>query len=342
MSKRVLAIVLSCIVFLIAYFIGPAPHHPKWSSWMPAVPLQPDSLEQYILNKEKRHHVKTDNEAHIEWFDSARRKTEYAIIYLHGFSASYMEGDPVHRRFAKAFGGNLYLQRMSDHGIDTTDALINFTSDHYWESAKEALAIGKAIGDKVIIMSTSTGSTVALALAAQFPADVYALINLSPNIAINNSAAFILNNPWGLYVARMVVGGKYKESEDLTEERSRYWYKKYRLEGAVQLQEMLESKMNEHTFEQVKQPCLTLYYYKNEQEQDPEVKVSEMLIMHEQIATPDSLKRAVAIPDAGAHVLGSSLVSKDVEGVYREIEKFATEVLHMKKVSFDGIYSNNL
>jgi hypothetical protein len=50
----------------------------------------------------------------------------------------------------------------------------------------------------------------------------------------------------------------------------------------------------------------------------------------EHIATPEDLKRSVAMPSAGAHVLGSDLVSKDVDGVYDEIAKFATEILRIK------------
>ena len=38
------------------------------------------------------------------------------------------------------------------------------------------------------------------------------------------------------------------------------------------------------------------------------------------------------MPDAGAHVLGSSLTSKDLEGVYNEIERFAIDKLKMTKV----------
>ena len=75
-----------------------------------------------------------------------------------------------------------------------------------------------------------------------------------------------------------------------------------------------------------------LYYYKNEEEQDPQVKVSAILKMNEQLATPADFKVAVNIPTAGAHVLGSSLTSKDIEGVYREIEKFTVEKLKLKKV----------
>ena len=99
---------------------------------------------------------------------------------------------------------------------------MNFTPDRLWESAKQALAIGKKLGDKVILVSTSTGGTLALKLAAEYPNDVHALINLSPNIAINSGAAFLLNDPWGLYIVRAVKGGKYSISEGDTEEQAKY------------------------------------------------------------------------------------------------------------------------
>jgi pimeloyl-ACP methyl ester carboxylesterase len=293
---------------------------------------EPSGLEAYISLNERKHNIKPDNEARIVWADSTKRKTEFAVVYLHGFSASQMEGDPIHRRFAKQFGCNLFLARLADHGIDTTEALLQFTADRFWESAKEALAIGKAIGNKAILMSTSTGGTVALMLAAEYPEDVFALINMSPNIAINDPAAFLLNDPWGLQIARTVMGGNYREWVP-DGERAKYWNSKYRLESLTQLEELVESSMNEETFSKVKQPSLTLYYYKNEEEQDPEVKVSAMLEMNKQLSTPDSLKVAIAMPNTGKHVLGSSLVSKDVDGVYREIEKFAIEKLHLKPVN---------
>lgn len=330
MSKRFVRITFPILVIIAALFLGPSPATPKWNSDLPKVPGEPSALDFYVQQNESKHKLKPDNEARIVWSDSSKNKTKYSVVYLHGFSASQKEGDPVHKRFAKQFGCNLYLARLADHGIDTTDAMMNFTTDRWWESAKEALAIGKAIGENVIVMSTSTGGTMALALAAEFPEQVYALINMSPNIRINNGAAFILNDPWGLQIARLVKGGDYNEW-DAPSERRKYWYNKYRLEATVQLQEMLESKMNKKTFSKVSQPCLTLYYYKNEEEQDPEVKVSAMLEMMDELGTPAGQKRAVAIPTAGVHVLGSDIVSKDVESVYKEMEKFAKEVLKMEE-----------
>ncbi|MFZ2905096.1 MAG: alpha/beta hydrolase [Cyclobacteriaceae bacterium] len=332
MKRIVLFITIPVILLLVGYLSGPQPATPVFNHEMPVVPTDAAALEQYISLNEAKHKIKPDNEAKIVWADSSRRKTSYSIVYLHGFSASQMEGDPIHRRIAKKFGCNLFLARLADHGIDTTEALLQFTADRFWETSKEALAIGRAIGDKVILMSTSTGGTTALMLAAEYPDNVAALINMSPNIAINDPAAFLLNDPWGLQIARTVLGSNYREWVP-NEERAKYWTSKYRIEALVQLEELVESAMNTETFSKVKQPSLTLYYYRNENEQDPEVKVSAMLKMNDQLSTPDSLKSAIAIPNAGAHVIGSSLVSKDVEGVYAEIETFMIKKLRLKPVN---------
>jgi D-alanyl-D-alanine dipeptidase/esterase/lipase len=329
MSKKIIYISFPIILLAGIYFLGPEPEKPKWDTAKVVVPQEPIELEKYVASQERKHKLKPDNEARIIWADSAKRRTEYSVIYLHGFSASQKEGDPVHQQFVKKFKCNLYLARLADHGVDTTDQLIYFTPDRWWQSSKEALAIGKALGEKVIVMSTSTGGTMALILAAEYPTDVFALINMSPNIAINDPNAWLLNNPWGLQIARKVVGGDYQQIK-YDSIRQVYWNGKYRMESLIQLQELIEDKMNEATFRSVKQPSLTLYYYKNDTAQDPTVKVSAMLKMNELLGTPENLKETVAIPNAGAHVIGSYLVSKDLKSVQEAVDKFAIEKLHLK------------
>ncbi|MFM8806887.1 MAG: alpha/beta hydrolase, partial [Sphingomonadales bacterium] len=153
-----LAIIL--LAFLMLYWAGPRPAKPVYSLVLPEVPSDAVALEQYIRDQESQHKIKPNNEARIVWAnDSLRTPTEYALVYLHGFSASQMEGDPVHRNLAARFGMNLYLSRLQDHGIDTTAPLGGMTAQGLWESAVQALAIGKKLGKKVILMSTSTGGT---------------------------------------------------------------------------------------------------------------------------------------------------------------------------------------
>ena len=319
------------IILIVIYFLGPQPSTPKYKNDLPPVPAEPAQLKQYIAANESRHKLKPDNEARIAWFnDSTKEKTEFAIVYFHGFSASQEEGDPVHREFAKKFGCNLYLARLAEHGVDTTEPLANYTAEKFWRSAVEAYAIAKQLGKKIILLSTSTGGTLALKLCGEFP-DIAANIMLSPNIAINDPNAWLLNNHWGLQIAH-IVEGKHRTADDTTAVYKQYWNQRYATSALVQLEELLESTMKESTFKKVTQPSLLLYYFKDKDNQDPVVKVSAMKRMFVQLGTPDSLKRQVAIPGAGAHVLGSPIKSRDVESVKRELDKFAIEILKLRGI----------
>ncbi len=330
---RLLKIFLYTIgVLIIVYLFGPRPSTPKYDTAMPAVPATGE-LEKFIAAQEAQHKLKPNNNARIVWAsDSVQQKTAYAIVYLHGFSASQEEGSPVHRNIAKKFGCNLYLSRLAEHGIDTTEQLVNLTADNYWESAKQALAIGKQLGEKVILMGTSTGGTQAIQLAATYPNDVAAIILYSPNIAINDPNAWLLNDHWGLQIAELVKGSKYNDPIDERPIYKRYWNKPYRLEAVVALEEMLETSMNKDTYQKVKQPVLLLYYYKDEKNQDKVVKVSAMKEMFAALATDSMHKRSMALPNTGDHVIASPIKSGDIQSVEYQTAKFLQEVLQLKPV----------
>jgi len=324
--KITLGILFSVLlVGIVVYILGPKPSHPHYTTENHKVPAI-GQLEDYIHHIESLHKIKPDNEAEIIWADSNnKQQTAYAVVYLHGYSASKEEGNPAHRYLAKSLKANLYLARLADHGIDTTSAMEYMTADRLWESAKQALQIGKRLGKKVIIAGTSTGGTLALKLAATYP-EVHSLVLLSPNIAINDPLAFILNDPWGLQISRIVMGGKERTLDWRSEEYKKYWYAKYRLESVVQLQELLETTMTNETFQAIKQPVLLLYYYKNEKEQDPVVRVDAMLKMYDALGTPLQLKSKKAIPNAANHVIGSHITSKDLKSVEKEIKIFAVKI----------------
>jgi pimeloyl-ACP methyl ester carboxylesterase len=343
------------IVLVGVYLAGPSPATPVYSKEMPSPPSAPAALDAYVRHNEAQHKLKPDNQARIVWAasspqtgdsfhatqtrdsilvpeipDSLKHLTDYAIVYLHGFLASQGEGLPLHRNIAKKFGCNLYLSRLAEQGLDTVDQMINLTADEYWESAKQALAIGLRLGKKVILMGTSTGASLALQLAAAYPDSVAALIMMSPNIAIHDPNAWVLNNHWGLQIARMVNGGPYlKSTHDWGPKFQQYWYPSSRLEGAVALEELLETAMNKETFQKVKQPIAMFYYYKDEAHQDTTVKVSAMLTMFDQLGTPADLKYKQAFPNAGDHVICSPIRSHDAQGVDAAVQKFMTDILHL-------------
>lgn len=328
MKKITFAIFTIICAIGIVYLLGPRFPKPILDNKLPSIRVRTTEFENYIKNKDTGLKIRPDNESRIIWAnDSLKNKTAYCLLYLHGFSASWFEGNPVHIDFARRYGMNLYIPRLAAHGLISTDALIDMTPDKLYDSAKEALVAAQSLGCKIILMGTSTGGTLALKLASDFPQLIDGLILLSPNIAINNSSAFILDKPWGLQIARYVTKGKYRITcTDTTSVDYRYWYGKYRLEGVVYLQQLVRATMNEKVFEKIKKPVFLGYYYKDEKHQDKVVKVDAMLKMFEQLGTPKNLKEKVAFANAGQHPIGCSHCSK----AWKEVEQSSFTFIEQK------------
>ena len=90
------------LLLIIVYFLGPQPSNPRYDAKLPDIPSDAQQLKKYISDHEALHKLKPDNEAKIIWLnDSSKEKTDYAVVYIHGFSASEEEGDPVHYQFRK-------------------------------------------------------------------------------------------------------------------------------------------------------------------------------------------------------------------------------------------------
>ena len=316
-------------LLVVAYLLGPKVEQPLLDTTLPEKTSDLPELEKEIaVHEQSFNNIKPGNEARIIWYDSIPTKTEYSIVYLHGWSASAMEGAPIHREIAERYGCNLYLPRLAGHGLEEKEPMLELTADQVLQSAKEALAVGKQLGEKVIVMGTSTGGTLALHLAAGNP-DLYALILYSPNVAIFDPNATLLAKPWGLQMARFVKGGNY-HSFEANEERQKYWTTKYRLEALTHLQIMVESTMLTETFQAVEQPVFMGYYFKNEQEQDQVVSVPAMLSMFEELGTADNQKVKIAFPEAGDHVIASPLTSKSADEVLHKTIEFFDEVLKLQ------------
>ena len=123
----------------------------------------------------------------------------------------------MHRNIARALKANLYLPRLSDHGLIEEEPMLNFTGQKYLDSAKEALAIAKKIGEKVIVISSSTGGTLSLILGND--PQIAALLLFGPNVEIYDPKSKLLTLPWGLQIAEWVLGGKYHNMNNITEKK---------------------------------------------------------------------------------------------------------------------------
>ena len=324
--KFLKGLVVVIVVLAIAYLAGPTPDTPVYNTALPEVPTDLSSLESHVNAMEAEVPVKPDNQARIVWAnDSLKQKTHFAILYLHGFSASQEEGDPIHERLAKEFGCNLYLARLSEHGLISDQPMAKMTATSLWNSAVEAYAIAKQLGDSVIVVSTSTGGTLSLMLCASFP-EIHSQILMSPNIQIFNPTSKYLNDPWGKQIAQLVLGTDHIVTTDQRDIYKKYWYSKYPFDALPELEELLETSMTKENFNLVKQPTLLLYYYKDEHAQDSVVSVPAMKNMFKELGTPADLKFEQAIPNAGNHVIGGAIESQDIESVYMACEKFMSRI----------------
>ena len=167
-------------------------------------------------------------EKRVVWAEGGyERRTPVSVVYLHGFTATSEEIRPVPDRVAAALGANLVYGRLAGHGRPG-DALGAVTAVDWMQDTAEALAAGRAVGEKVVVMATSTGGTLA-AMAALDPAmaeDVAALILVSPNFGPNEPGAFLLAWPGTRWWLPLVLGPRRGEVSG-NAEIARYWTADY-------------------------------------------------------------------------------------------------------------------
>lgn len=317
------------LLIIISYALGPKVEVPELTTELPELNIKLSELETSIKDREAALSIKPGNESQLIWAnDSLKQKTNYALVYLHGFSASPEEGNPAHIEFAKRYGMNLYVPRLFEHGLESKENMLNFTAKGFLGSAKEAIAVGKLLGDSVIVMACSTGGTAALFTASGNP-DIHSLILYSPNIDLYNKSSNLITMPWGLQLLQLINGGNIHTWEG-HEEAQKYWHTSYRIESIVQMKLLLQTTMKENVFRKVEQPVFMGYYYKNEEEQDNAVSVQRMHEMFVQLGTATEHKRSIAFPDAETHGIQNKYFSKDFEGVVKSSYAFAEEVLGLK------------
>jgi len=319
------------LLLSVGFMLGPTPPAPQLNTTLPTVSQDLRSLEAGINRSEASlENLKPDNQARIIWADSSRKqKTPYSFLYLHGFGASQAEGAPVHTNLARRYGANLYLARLQDHGIASDSVFYHLTPESYLASAKRALAIAQALGNKVVIISTSAGAGLALFLASGHP-QIHALVLYSPAIRLFDEKSSLMNGPWGKHIMRQVLGSAYLEFPRKNKLEAQFWSNRYRIEGPIVLQTFMETALHQDTFAKVKCPVYLAYYYKNEAAQDKVVSVPKMLEMFDQLGTPAPLKRKEAFPATGHHVIASYIRSADWQGVQAGTEKFLKETVRMQ------------
>jgi alpha-beta hydrolase superfamily lysophospholipase len=217
------AALAGCAVVVASAVIVLGPRARLEGGWIE--PDLPADLDAYLASREARFDdVRPQARRSIVWHDEqARAPTAVAVVYLHGFSADRHEVEPLVSDLAEELGANVYFARLAGHGRPGA-AMAEAGTAEWLADASEAVAVGARIGERVLLVGTSTGATLALWAAAQEEARgrVDGLVLISPNLGLREPSAGILTLPWGGVAARLVVG-RQRCFEPETEEQTRHW-----------------------------------------------------------------------------------------------------------------------
>ena len=83
-------------------------------------PREPLDLDSYLRDREAVvGGITPGTEKRILWAGAAGARTDWAVVYLHGFSATSEEIRPVPDRVAAGLGANLYFTRLAGYGLAT-------------------------------------------------------------------------------------------------------------------------------------------------------------------------------------------------------------------------------
>ena len=183
----------------------------------------PEDVTTYFLDRESVFDdIAPGVEKRIVWATEAGARAPYSLVYVHGFSATSEEVRPVPDDVARALAANLIYVRRAGHGRGG-DALATATVADWAFDLDEALAVAERIGERTIVVSTSTGATlVAAALGEGREDKIDAVAMISPNFRIGDPKSAVLTFPFARYWVPPLFG-KERSFEPMNEGHARYW-----------------------------------------------------------------------------------------------------------------------
>ncbi|MDF1721013.1 MAG: alpha/beta fold hydrolase [Minwuia sp.] len=144
----------------------------------------------------------------IIWRDpAARDKRPWAVVNIHGFSATKEELRPLPDLIADGLDANLFLTRLAGHGR-SAEAMTEPTADDWLDDMAEALEIGQLLGEKVLVIGMSTGATMAAwaAMRDDMRDQMDAIVFISPNFEIRGDSTRYMVMPWARQLLRLFMG----------------------------------------------------------------------------------------------------------------------------------------
>ncbi|MEM8823381.1 MAG: alpha/beta fold hydrolase [Pseudomonadota bacterium] len=206
--------------------------------------LIPDDIDGWLADRESLvPNLDPDHAKRVLWAGPPGRRTDLALVYIHGFSATLWETRPLADRIAEDLQANLFYTRLTGHGRDG-QAMLDGSASAWIEDLAEAIAVGRRLGDRVVVIGNSTGGTLAATLAAD-PAlaplrdDLAGVVLISPNFRIANPAAAVMSMPGAAIGVPMMVG-EMRGFTPYNDRHARHWTTEYPTVAVLPVQALVD------------------------------------------------------------------------------------------------------
>jgi esterase/lipase len=292
------------VLALLTFALGP---RPRLNAQAPASRVPADiegaDLSTWLARSEATVNNLVDGtEARIAWHNPDQpAKTPLCFLYVHGFSASRQETAPVTERLAHLHNANIFDARLEGHGVGHESNLDQ--AESWLQSMVDAWDIASRIGDRVVIVATSTGAPLSIWLLTQpgVSERVQALLLMAPNFKIRSPFGFLLTWPWAPHWVQRLLG-QFHEWEPETPEHGKYWTSRYSTLALIEMQKMVDW-LAKQDLRQFKTP-LAMMYLRNDTTIDPVAAVKALNHWG------GDLKKTIPVTldgDAAAHVFAGRL-----------------------------------
>lgn len=283
------------------------------------IPSSSVEIEKYITQSEQPFtELVSGAEKKINWYYQNKKKTEYSIVYLHGYTGCRQDLWPLFEIVAKDTQTNVFYNRFAGHGLNNGEALHLASAGEWLNDGVEALFVGEKLGDKVVLVGFSTGASVAAWLAEKYPNKIAALILISPNFGPADKTAYLLRTPLRKLLLNLLIG-PYRTIESEYPLYKKYWIYKYRATSLIDMMEIvaLSQKVK---WQKIKIPMLIVYT-----ENDDLIDLRKVKNVFKQSTA--SNKKLVNVSAATSHILAGKIISPlQTQFVAEEIISFMSKL----------------
>jgi esterase/lipase len=303
---------LSALI-LTSGFWWPSSLDLKQIDYSNSLDLSHPELENFNLLKGPQVHSR------IIWNnDKLKNKTDYAFVYLHGYSASPDEINPTIENLARLYNSNAYLQRLTGHGYKDESKMMDGNAKDWLDDTKSAYEMGLKLGKQVVLVGTSTGASLALILAAQKIIHPTAMVLISPNFRPQNSLSWLMNGPLGSFLTQIILGHDY-HWQPKNPEMKNAWSTNYPSQSLVEMMRLIKF-LDETNLKNIEIPTLVLYT-----SHDNVVSVEKIKSKFMEIG---SLQKQIIESSSRNHVLSGKYTSTETtDETVNYIQKFLSHYI---------------